>query len=445
MNRIDHGEPLRPRVTRMLLPARLAVVGLWRRRGQFAMVFVTLVTAYWAALQILAVITSVERQVASDLSRVGTELINVHVDPSAPPLRWLARPLTLEDCERLAAMVSGTFAPVNLSQTVVEAAGDAGGASPAVSSHAGDRDVPSRSDETVVLLGTTEDWVEVVSPELVAGRFFRSGETGACVLDEWVHRRLFPAHPPSRVEDGGIEVLVTLAGQRQAFRVIGVVRDPFGIRERFEEWDVTGSARSQIVRFMEYKSVYVPREALGAGSTVPGAVIRPGVGVDPIVGARRILEDLEERGIAAVAWSRKRWAGDILDATSTLGSISNFIWIVVLAITACMVVTVIFVVVQERYREIAIRRVEGAGRGQIAAQLVLENLVLSLLASAAGLVLTRFSSAWMEERLFSWSVSVLPGDALLVATTGALMIILTTALPARRAASLDPVAVLHGH
>ena len=58
------------------------------------------------------------------------------------------------------------------------------------------------------------------------------------------------------------------------FQVVGVIRDPFKIREQFEEWDFTGAARSHLLRLMEYKNIYIPREAMGASEVMLGAVVK---------------------------------------------------------------------------------------------------------------------------------------------------------------------------
>lgn len=403
------------------LALRLAVASLWKRRSQFLLVYLTLVISFWASFQIIAVISSVQRQIETDLERIGQDVINVHASPD--PALFLWHRLSLMDCERFCELVSGVSAPVNLMPSVARNPGG------------------EARDNVVLLIGTTASWSDVFALELVAGRFFTAEERDACVLDEWVFRRIFPGQPAEFLKTHRL-IELEVAGKKESFRVVGVIRDPFKIRERLEEWDVTALARSHTVRFMEYKNIYVPREALGAGRGILGAVVRVGEGVDPVLGAERITKYLKGKGSTAVAWARKWWASAILDATSAAAALSNFIWLVVLTVTAFMVVTVILLVVRERYREIAIRRVEGARRNQVALQLVVENLVLSLFASAVGFPLALLTGRWLEVHLLGWPVLLATGDVLLVSLTGALIIGLATALPARRASSVDPVSVL---
>jgi hypothetical protein len=413
------------RARRALLPLRFAAVSLWRRRGQFALLFLTLVTAFWAAFGIAGVMSGTERQVRRDLERLGWDVINVH--PPLDPLGFLGHGLTAGGCDRLAALVSGTAAPADIAPGLVRMAGGEDGS----------------PGEAVLLIGTTPAWAEVLGLEYLSGRFFLGGEEDACALDEWVYRRLFPGGGPGGLR-GDATIDVQVAGRWRTLRVAGVVRDPIRIRERFEEWDTVGISRNYLVRFMEYQSVYIPRPLLSTGDGILAAVVRAGEGVDPRDGALRIREDLRRRGSTAVAWSRREWAERVLDAADRISVMSNFVWIVVLLVTAFMVSTVVFIIVRGRFVEISIRRVEGAGRLQIAGQLIAENLLLTVLAAGLGLVIAQAVSSPIERSLLGWPADVSAGDVLLVGPAGTAIVVLTTMFPALRAAALDPVRVLSG-
>lgn len=411
---------------------RFAISSLWKRRTQFALVLVTLVISFWSCFQIVALVTSFGRQTARDLENVGWDVINVH--PALNPLRFLGHQLTVTECDRLAALVSGVAAPANPAPAV---------ARPGASERPAGVSVKDL-EATVMAIATTPAWDEVLSLDFVWGRFFRPDETAACVLDEWVFKRLHPGRTVAQAADAG-SIELEVLGRQLSLRVVGVVRDPFRIRERLEELDAVGAARSEVIRFMEYKNVYLPRQLLTSGDGILAAVVKVGPGRDPVEDEALVLEYLEEKGSTAMAWSRKRWARDILEGLRAASAISHFLWVMILIITAFMVITVIFIVVRERYREIAIRRVEGARKTQIAVQLVLENLFLAFLANAVAYPLCLYTSRRLDQEFLGIPVFLDAGDVILVTVASAVVIALTTILPARRAAALDPVAVLRNH
>ena len=73
---------------------------------------------------------------------------------------------------------------------------------------------------------------------------------------------------------------------------------------------------------------------------------------------------------------------------------------------------------------------------------MLENLFLACLANAIAFPLCVYSSRRLNEDYLGIPVFLDPLDVLLISVAGAAVIALTTILPARRAAALDPVAVL---
>jgi ABC-type antimicrobial peptide transport system permease subunit len=100
--------------------------------------------------------------------------------------------------------------------------------------------------------------------------------------------------------------------------------------------------------------------------------------------------------------------------------------------------------VLRRTREIALRRVEGATRRDVAAHFLLEGLLLSAFGCALGLAfgmaLAGLRASLEPVTGFTWAFPLLEGS---VAVLAALAIgVLASALPAIRAARQDPVAGL---
>jgi hypothetical protein len=393
-----------------------AVRGLVRRPLQTALVFFALSVALAATMTIMAVLSGIREQMRRDLEQVGTDVINVHVSPSLREV--MASPLRFSDCDWMRELTGGRVAPFFATMGVARSAGSADPAQ-------------------VLLLATTEDWGRIVPLEIIEGRFFDAGERGVGVLDEWVAKKLFPGTPAL----GGI-VRVRRFGLPETIRVVGVMKDPFEIRKKFDELDVTGAARSRILRMMEFKSIYVPGSFTRPDQVIHGAVVQVPAGRDPVVFAERIRARMGERARSVWVWARKKWIGDVLQAADLSTLIANVVWVVVLVVTGVMIATVSLVAIRERYREIAIRRVEGARRPQIIGQLLGENLLLSAAAGAAALGLARGAAWLLQARYISWPPAFLAGDLLLSLGLGIALGGLATLLPALRAASLDPVRVL---
>jgi ABC-type antimicrobial peptide transport system permease subunit len=394
---------------------KFAFRGLTRRRLQSALLLFALSIALAGTMTLMAVLSGIKEQMRRDLEQVGLDVINVHVSPSVKNL--MASSLKLADTDWMRNVTGGSVAPFFATMGVASADGAS---------------EPAQS----LLLQTTADWGRIVPLELIEGRFFEPGESGVGVLDEWVAKKLFPDGPAT-----GQTIRVKRLGLPQTIRVVGVMKDPFEIRKKFDELDVTGSARSRILRMMEFKSIYVPGSFTRPDQTIHGAVIKVPTGRDPIKLARELFHTFD-RGDSVWIWARKEWIGNVIEAADFGTQVANIVWVIVLIVTGVMITTVSLVAIRERYREIAIRRTEGARRAQIVGQLLTENLLLSAAAGLVALALSRCAASLLHSHFISWPPAFLAIDIALALGSGMLLGALATVLPARRAASLDPVEVL---
>jgi putative ABC transport system permease protein len=410
-------------------PIRYAVRSFRARRLESLLLLLALAASYAAAGAVLAVLGSFRARVEEDLARVGWNVINVHANPDWK--KFLTSILTGPLLDELAALAGGEAAPAVLETVLVGRDGEPPAASPGPAPEAGSGRHPA------LAIGTSPSWASMVELRLVEGRFFDRGERDACVLDQWVARRVFGGEPAA-----GRRISAMIGGKDVSLRVVGVAEDPFRIRERFGDVEGTGGARNVVFRMMEYKNVYLPREALGAEKPILLGLISLGPGREPRKAVLAIRERLAERGSTAMAWDRRRWAKRIIGATAEISGLASFLWVAILAIMALMTAVVLAVAVRGRFREIAIRRMEGARRGEVLSQLLWENGILSLAAGAAGLLLSKPLCLWIEESVLGWPIDQRPRDLLLVLATGVALALVTTVLPAHRAASAPPVEAL---
>jgi putative ABC transport system permease protein len=115
--------------------------------------------------------------------------------------------------------------------------------------------------------------------------------------------------------------------------------------------------------------------------------------------------------------------------------------VVVLLVAAVVISSIMLVVVRERISEIGLRKAMGATRGSIAAQFLLESTVVSLVAGIAGIALGLGVANFIAAR-YDIPMNLTLVAVLLAVLASVMVGILSGIIPARRAASLDPVEAL---
>ena len=115
--------------------------------------------------------------------------------------------------------------------------------------------------------------------------------------------------------------------------------------------------------------------------------------------------------------------------------------VVVLLVAAVVISSIMLVVVRERISEIGLRKAMGATRGSIATQFLFESTVVSLVAGVVGIALGLGVANFIAARYdIPMDLTLL---AVLLAVLASVVVgILSGIIPARRAASLDPVEAL---
>ncbi len=134
--------------------------------------------------------------------------------------------------------------------------------------------------------------------------------------------------------------------------------------------------------------------------------------------------------------------GSVLDVlTAVVGALGA----ISLVVGGIGILTIMTIAVAERRAEIGLLRALGASRGQILALFLLEATLLALLGGALGFVVGA-GGAWLIGALLPALPMRLAWDFVLLAGLSAGLIGLAAgALPALRAAALDPVVALHEH
>jgi len=107
------------------------------------------------------------------------------------------------------------------------------------------------------------------------------------------------------------------------------------------------------------------------------------------------------------------------------------------------------IVVAQRTRELALMRAIGASRRQVLASVLLEAVIVALVASAVGLAFGVLLAVGLRELLASFGIDipgiglvVNPGSLAVAFVAGAVVTVVAAVFPARRAASVPPLAAM---
>lgn len=299
----------------------------------------------------------------------------------------------------------------------------------------------------MVLAAVGVGFPRTLAISLRAGRFLRPDDRGlsACVLDESSAKSLFPGVAPAAV----VGRTVRLARPAPVdVPVVGVLEDPKTYRALFEAFDEGRGARTLISALLSFRNVYVPEDAIASAELTTVSVVLPDearlataydrlVRVWPAGGV-----DADPATLAPInVFARKAWMDAFGGATQTGAFLGNIVWILVCLVACVMISTLNLVAIRERYDELAIRRCEGARRVDVVAQVAAEGLVTSVVGGLAGLPLGVLGADVLARIvMFPFRFDArFAGVAVLVSVVLGL---LSSAIPARRAAALDPAAVL---
>jgi putative ABC transport system permease protein len=113
----------------------------------------------------------------------------------------------------------------------------------------------------------------------------------------------------------------------------------------------------------------------------------------------------------------------------------------VVLVACIMISTLNLITIRERYDEVAVRRCEGARKADLAAQVTAEGLVTSVAGGLLGLPLG-YAGAEALKRIVDFPFRFEPRYAAAAILVSAALGLLSSVVPARRAAGLDPARVL---
>ncbi|MBI4568862.1 MAG: ABC transporter permease [Planctomycetes bacterium] len=348
--------------------------------------------------------------------------------------------------------------PVRFLPTVIDAA------------TAGEGEAAIRHQTYVVF--TVPDYQHTVTYGVAAGRFLTPDDLSdarpVCVLDGGMAREIWGAKVNfawclgRTVEVGGTSAARS-AGSRLRLLVVGVMEEPFVLREQFKSMDSSRFGRGAIFSRLNLCNVYapfplaVPALAPGEESVALAGVRAPPDGpADGLVlwygdDAPDVAMDAYEkrlngwtkaRGLKTFLLPQRFWLDKVGDTVANADVVGGVIWVVILLVAVVMITVINLVVVRERYREVAIRRTEGARRSDVVLQFMVESVLLALAGGALGIAGGVVGAHLLSDWVTHWLPAFTPRNFVLAVLLAILIGVLSTVLPAFRAGSLDPVKVL---
>jgi putative ABC transport system permease protein len=270
---------------------------------------------------------------------------------------------------------------------------------------------------------STETYFRVMGMRVVSGRDFASADNEqselVAIINQAMARRFWPGQDPL-----GRKMTLRPSGRSDEVTVIGVVQDAriFGM---------TSAARPEI--YLPFAQWPYNRLNVVVHTTVPPRDLAPRLRAavrrsvpDAIIGQVRSMEQ-----VASASVAEPRFQALLVGCLAGLGFV-----LAVVGIHGMLSYSV-----NQRTREIGIRMALGAQRGQILTMIISEGMSLTLAGAAIAIAL----ALWLAPLMRSLLYEVEPVDAQTYSLTMLLwcaVAVLACAIPARRAARVDPLATL---
>ncbi|WP_326835319.1 ABC transporter permease [Amycolatopsis rhabdoformis] len=378
---------------------RLGLVGLRTRPGRAALSALGIAIGIATMVLVTAIPASSEQALFDQLTRLGTNVLQVTPAPTTPPVKL--RPESVA--------MAGRIGPVSVASAV-----------------ANTNTTVSRTDldegySGLTVLAAKTNLPDAINARVGSGRFLSAANERfpTVVLGSIAAARLgFPRVDPARPQ----QVYVG----RTWFTVVGVLEptplSPDIDRSVLVGWD---AARTELHFDGSPTVIYVKaaESQVEAVREVLPATVSPE------------LPGLVSVSLPSDALLAKRTTAATL-STLFLGLAGVALLVGGIGVANTMVISVL-----ERRREIGLRRALGASRGQIRAQFLTEAVALSVLGGLAGVALGVVAT-FAYTTAQGWP-TIVPATAVIAALAGAVVIgVVAGGYPSIRAARLTPTAAL---
>ena len=286
---------------------------------------------------------------------------------------------------------------------------------------------------STLLVGTTRSYFPIRRYRIGKGELWTESDetvkTKVCVIGQTVAEKLFgPLDPVGR----------TIRIGSHPFRIIGTLEpkgnSPFGEDQDDRILMPVGSFRGRVMRTAPGRV-----DMLMASASSEETTSRARAQITSILRQRHRIPDDREADFSVNTQSEFREAQRAI--TDVLSALLLSVAAVSLVVGGIGVMNIMLVSVAERTREIGIRLSIGARERDILVQFLLEAVVLSLAGGILGIIIGSAATIALG-RALGWNAAPTPEAIAIAAATSAFIGVVFGFLPARRAASLDPIEAL---
>jgi putative ABC transport system permease protein len=220
------------------------------------------------------------------------------------------------------------------------------------------------------------------------------------------------------------------------FEVVGIL-DPMGIDPHGDDRDM-----DVYVPITTAQRRLVNSDVIGNGKLVVSNVDLVEQDAEQVAGILRDRFNIAEGQPETFRIYTSKFAGKAaMKAKRMLGVYVMLAAVIVLLVAAAIISSIMLVVVRERIAEIGLRKALGATRRSIATQFLCESAIVSLVSGLIGIALGLVVASVIAQR-YEIPVNLTLPAVLIAVLASVLVGVLSGIIPARRAASLDPVEAL---
>lgn len=286
------------------------------------------------------------------------------------------------------------------------------------------------ADRAIAALGVGDALLSLSRSSAVYGRGFSRADTeisaNVCMLDASLARALY-----GRENIVGQTVRLSLAGQTGEFQVIGVIGEDAPVVSLF------GAYLSEMVYIP-----YTTHMNLSSSDGFPAFILSFAEGENAEALEKRVLTFLEQKQISNVIYQDlSSNSGDIRSAIDLVTLIISCIAAISLVVGGIGVMTIMLVAVNERKKEIGMKKALGATGADILSEFICEALMISLAGGGIGILL-----GYLLSQLSGPLLGLPPvfdfWIALYALIFCAVIGILFSVYPAKKAANLAPIDCL---